>query len=161
MAKRTIDVKAGRLFPFPFLVIGGVSLFAGLFIILSVPIGGLVLLFIGGLIFTAYEGTEIDPTARTIREYYSFLFLKTGRATRYESIEGMTIHKAQISQKMFTAHTTKSSTFRYTEYRAYIKMAGEEKVLLMRNKNKARLMEEARKIAQALNTTIADYAVAG
>lgn len=161
MIKRTIDVKAGRLFPFHFLVLGGVALFAGLFMIVNQPIAGSVLVFIGLLIFTAHEGTVINPESRTIREYYSFFFLKTGQASPYETIESIAIHKAKISQKMFTAHTTRSSTFTHIEYRAYLKILPDEKILLTRSRNKTKLMNKVRKIAQALNISVVDHAIAG
>ncbi len=161
MIKRVIDVKAGRLFPFHFLVLGGVSLFAGAFMIVNQPIGGSVLLFVGVFIFTAYEGTAINPESRTIREYYSFFFLKTGQSKPYEAIDSIAIHKAKISQKMFTAHTTRSSTFTHIEYRAYLKILPDEKILLTRSRNKTRLLNEARRNAQALNTSVVDHALAG
>lgn len=158
MPKNTIDVKAGRLFPFHFLILGGVLLLAGGVLVINNPITGGILILLAVLILTAYEGTEINPYFRTYREYNSFLFFRSGKPLKYASLEGIFIHRAKISQKMFTPRTMRSSTFTHMEYRAYLKI-GNEKILLLKDKNKMRLLEQARKIADSLNTSVADHAL--
>lgn len=158
MQKNTIDVKAGRLFPLHFLVLGGVLLFAGVILVIDNPIVGGILILLAVLIFTAYEGTEINPFSRTYREYNSFLFLRSGKPVKYASLEGIFIHRAKISQKIFTPRTMNSSTFTHIEYRAYLK-TGNEKILLIRGRNKMKILEQARDVADFLNTSVADHAV--
>lgn len=159
MTKDTVDIKAGMLFPFHFLILGGVFLFAGLLIVISHPIIAAILIVIALLILTAYEGTEINPSSKTIREYNAFLFVKSGKERKFARVEGIVVHKAKVSQKMFTARTMSSSTFSHTEYNAYLKLYGEERIFLLSNKDKVKLLEKVRELARILNTSVSDHAV--
>jgi|SRR5687768_10323487 len=158
MPNNTIDIKAGKLFPFHFLILGGILLFAGVIVAANYPIATAILVPLGLLIVTAYEGTEIDAGARTFREYNSFLFIKSGKKIKYKTLEGIFIHKAKVSQKMFSPRTMNSSTFTHVEYNAYLK-TDREKIFLMSGKNKMKLLEKVRSIAGVLNTPVADHAV--
>jgi hypothetical protein len=158
MPNNTIDIKAGRLFPFHFLILGGILLFAGMIVAVNYPIATAILVPMGLLIVTAYEGTEIDTGAKTFREYNSFLFIKTGKKEKYRTLEGIFIHRAKISQKMFSPRTMNSSTFTHVEYNAYLK-TDREKIFLMSGRNKMKLLKRVRGLADALNTPVADHAV--
>ena len=158
MVNNIIDVRAGRLFPFQFLILGGILLLAGVVVVVNHPIIAAILILPGLLILTAYEGTEINPYARTYREYNSFLFIKSGKSKRYTSLDGIYIHKAKVSQKMFTPRTMNSSIFTHIEYNAYLK-TDTEKIFLTGDRNKMKLLERARSIATLLNTSVADHAV--
>lgn len=159
MKNRKIDVKAGMLFPLPFIILGSVFIFAATLLFIDHPIIAGMLFVLGFLIVTAYEGTQVDPSARTYREYNSFLFLKTGKQVKYLTIEGIFIHKAKVSQKMFTPRTLNSSTFTHTEYNAYLKINGEQKIFLMSDRSKPKLLDKANAIAKLLNTAVADHAI--
>lgn len=158
MPNNTIDIKAGKLFPFHFLILGGILLFAGVIVAANYPIATAILVPLGLLIVTAYEGTEIDAGARTFREYNSFLFIKSGKKIKYKTLEGILIHKAKVSQKIFSPRTMNSSTFTHVEYNAYLK-TDREKIFLMSGKNKMKLLEKVQSIAGVLNTPVADHAV--
>ena len=160
MARKTIDIKAEALFPFHFLVLAGIFLFAGLIVVANHPIMGSVLMVLAIFMLTAYEGTEVRPSSKTFREYYCFfLFLKAGKYRKYKSVEGIAIYKAKVNQKMFTASTTKSSTFSHIEYHAYLKLAGSDRIFLMSGRDKARLKQKATRVASELNTSVADHAL--
>ena len=158
MQNNTIDIKAGKLFPFHFLILGCILLFAGAIVAVNYPIATAILVPLGLLIVTAYQGTEIDTGAKTFREYNSFLFIKSGKKIKYKTLEGVFIHRAKISQKMFTPRTMNSSTFTHVEYNAYLK-TDREKIFLTSGRNKMKLLERVRSIAAALNTSVADHAV--
>lgn len=157
MEPKKIDVRAGKLFPFHFHILGGVFLLAAIFVVVDHPMISAGATVLALLILTASEGTEINPAARTLREYYSFFFLKTGKARKYSTIEGIAIHRAKVSQKLFTARTTSSSTFTHIEYNAYLSLYGEEKIFLMSDRNKTKLMAKVGKIASDLKTTVVDH----
>lgn len=159
MKGRKLDIRAGSLFPVHFLVLGAVILLAGLGFVVNHPIGGGIAIAIALLILTAYEGTEINPDARTIREYYAFLFVKTGTANKYRNIEEIALHKATVSQRIFTPRTMNSSTFSHVEYNAYLKLGGGEKIFLFGGRNKSKVKARADEVARRLNTTVADHAV--
>lgn len=126
--------------------------------VVNYPIATAILVPSGLLIVTAYEGTEIDTRARTFREYNSFLFIKSGKKIKFKTLEGVFIHRAKISQKMFSPRTMNSSTFTHVEYNAYLK-TDREKIFLMSGRNKMKLLEKVRSIAGVLKTPVADHAV--
>lgn len=159
MERNTVDIKAGRLFPTHFLILGGIFLFAGLMVVLSYTITAVVLIVIAMFILTAYEGTEVDQRSRSIREYYAFFFLKTGHWQKYSGLDGISIHAARITQKIFTPRTMSSSSFVHIEYNAYLKLGGGEKIFLFSHRNKAKVLERAGRTAKLLDVSVSDHAV--
>ena len=160
MGGNRIDIKTGLLFPTPFLVLGMAILIAGVFVLPGYPVTAAILLVIAAFVLTSYEGTEINPVDRTIREYYAFFFVKTGKAITYDTIHGISIHSAKISQRMFTAHTTRSSTFSHITYNAYLKYDDDQKIFLFRARDKGKVLDRAGTIAARLKTQVQDHAVA-
>ena len=152
-----VDIKGARLFPFPFLVLGAGFLLAGLGVFVIQPIVSLVLTVFGLSIITGFEGTEVYPDSRTYREYNSFLFFKTGRAKRFESIEKIFINSGKVSQRIYTTHTMSSSTFTNIEYNVYLKFTEGEKVFLFSGRSRKNILRRAADIARALNTSLDDY----
>ena len=122
----TIDIKSGKLFPFQFLVLGVVILFAGIAVVVPHAIIGCLLIIGSAMILTAHEGTEITPAAKTYREYNSVLFLKTGKPKKYKSIEKIFVNPVKRTQKMYTPRTLHSSTFSNVEYNAFLKFSDGE-----------------------------------
>ncbi|UII33121.1 hypothetical protein LVD17_04680 [Fulvivirga ulvae] len=115
---KKFDLVSGRLFPWYFQLAGGIVLVTGISYIQSNLILSLVLIFISVLVFTGYSGIQIDHQTKTYRPYYSFLFLKTGKSMRYESIDRIYINANVVSQRVFTAHTNSSTTFKNVDFDA-------------------------------------------
>jgi len=157
--KTTVDVKSGTLFPLPFLVLGAICFIAGAGVFVMHPIISIILIVGGILILTSYEGTEIDPSSKTYREYNSFLFIKKGKAKTYQGIEKIFINSARVSQTVYTAYSSKSSSFSSTEYNAYLKFNEGEKVFLLSGKDKTKLLKKLRDISRSLNTSVVDNTV--
>ncbi len=157
--RKTVDIKSGRLFPIPFLVFGAIMFIVGLGVFANNPMVSIILLFSGFLILTAYEGTEIDLSSNTYREYHSFLFLKKGRAKEYEGIENIFVNSGKVSQRIYTAHTSSSVNFSSIEYNAYLKFTDGIKVFLVSGKNKKKLMKKLDQIARTLQTSIVDNTI--
>lgn len=153
----TVDIKCGRLFPFPFFVLGGAVFLAGVGSMTHLPWIAIVLILLGAMVLTAYEGTEISPHKKTLREYNSFLFvIKSGKSVKYESIEKIFINSAKISQRIYTAHTMNSSNFTNVEYNAWLKLGDGSKIFLASDRKKKRLVERFEVIAKSLNTALTD-----
>lgn len=155
-SSNVINIRGARLFPFPFLVLGAGFILAGIGVVISYTIVGLVLASVGILMVTAYEGTEIDLAGRTYREYNSFLFLKSGKAKSFDEVEKIFINSGKVSQRVYTAHTTSSSVFLNVEYNAYLKFRSGEKIFLFSERNKNRMLRRAKQIAASLNTELQD-----
>lgn len=153
----TIDIRCGRLFPLPFFVLGGAVFLAGVGSIMHLPWIAVVLILLGAMVLTAYEGTEIRPHEKTLREYNSFLFLiRSGKNVHYDSIEKIYINSAKVSQKIYTAHTLNSSTFTNVEYNAWLKLGDGSKIFLASDRKKARLLKRFEAIAKDLNIALTD-----
>lgn len=152
-----IDIKCGRLFPLPFFVLGGAVFLAGVGSMAHLPWIAIILILLGATVLTAYEGTEISPHTKTLREYNSFLFfLKKGNRRKYASIEKIFINSAKVSQRIYTAHTLNSSTFTNVEYNAWLKLGDGSKIFLASDRRKSRLLKRFEVIAKALNTELTD-----
>lgn len=154
--KQIVDIKSGSLFPFPFLVLGAVVFLAGLAVLVSYPILSLFLLVTAAAILTAHEGTEIDPSSQTYREYQSFLFMKKGKPKKYGGIEKIFVNSGKVSQKIYTAHTSQSTTFSNIEYNAYLKFNDGVKVFLLARKSKTKLLDKLNNAARVLNVSVVD-----
>lgn len=152
-----VDIKGARLFPFPFLMLGAAFVLAGFGVLISYPIVSVILIVFGISIVTAFEGTEIYPGSHTYREYNSFLFFRTGGEKRFERIEKIFINSGRVTRRMYTAHTTSSSTFSNTEYNVYVKFSDGVKIFLFSGRSKNRVAQRAEAIARSLNTSLRDY----
>ena len=151
---RKHDVVYGRLFPWYFQVVA-IALAVGAVSAVTINwILSLVLAFIAILIFTGKEGTEIDPVARTFREYTSFFFLKNGKPERYNGIDKIFINAGRISTTMYTAHTMQSGTFSSDEFRAFLKLDSGKKIPLKKSSDKEKLFSEMNVLAKALQTEL-------
>ncbi len=159
MKRTTLDIRAGRLFPFHFLAVGGVFLVTGIAVAASHPMVAVALIPLSILVFTAHEGTDINAEAGTLREYYSFFFLKTGKFRRHGGLDSIAIHRAKVSRRMFSPRTTQSSTFTHVEYNAYLKLAGGEKIFLFGGRNKLKVLDRSQQVAKTLRITVRDHAL--
>lgn len=154
-----VDIRGAMLFPFPFLMLGAGFIMAGIGVMINHPIIALILIGVGVLVVTAYEGTEIDPANHTYREYNAILFLKKGKTKRYDRIEKIYVNSGKVSRRVYTAHTTSSSIFYNMEYNAYMKLTSSEKVFLFSGRNKNQIVRRAQAIADMLNTAFQDNSV--
>ncbi|GAA0890577.1 hypothetical protein GCM10009122_02550 [Fulvivirga kasyanovii] len=153
---KKIDLVSGRLFPWYFQLAGGLVLITGIAYFQSHLLLSLALFLISILVFTGYSGIEIDPQAKTYRPYYSFLFLKTGKRTRYAGIDRIYINANQVSQRVFTAHTNSSTTFKNVDFDAYIKFNNGVKEYIMTKRDKNALINKLKSVAEALDTPLVD-----
>ena len=155
--KHQLDIRFGFLFPWTFRFIGGILILAA---ILSVSeIGWLVILILtpGLFLISAVEGFEIDTQKKIYREYNSFLFLiRTGKYHSYQSIEKLFVNRSQETQRIYSAHTNQSSTFKNDVFNAYLKFSSGEKILLLKGKKKGKLMTQLNGINQSLQTQLID-----
>lgn len=154
--KSIVDIKSGRLFPFQFLVLGFIIFITGIAVVGPYMVIGITLIIAGAGILTAHEGTEIIPSSNTYREYNSILFIKTGKGKKYQRIEKIFINPARVSQKVYTAHTLNSSTFDDIEYNAYLKFSDGEKIFLLSGKNKNRIKDRLKLVADSLDIPLQD-----
>jgi len=154
-----IDIKSGPLVPWHFRFVGLLVLVVGIALLLSKLLLAFILIVIGLFFVSAYEGTEIDEAKKVYREYTSFFFLmKTGKTEGYESIERLFITRGKESQQMYTAHTTHSSTFENVVYNGYVKFSNGEKIHLLSEKNKDKLIKKLIPLKEALSIDIVDHA---
>lgn len=160
MNQSIIDIKAGRLFPWQFLVIGALITLCALVLVATKPLVGLLLLMIGGFILTASEGTDIDGTQKRYREYTSYFFIKNGKWITFDAAEKLFINSVRKSAKMYTASTLNSSTFVNTEFNGYLKLSDGTKLHLLSHTKKEKLATVLQNVASLLNIPIQDNTLA-
>jgi hypothetical protein len=152
-----LDIKSSALFPWQFRVMAVLAIVVALVIVQNHLVISLVLLLLGIFCLVSYEGTEVNITNKTFREYTSFLFIKTGKFQVYPELEKIYITKSKQSQQVFTAHTTHSSVFENVVYNAYLKFTSGEKVHLMSRKDKDKLMKVLHPLSQKLSLDVVDH----
>jgi hypothetical protein len=152
-----IDIKFKPLFPWHFLFLAGVIFIAALAFISQEALTSLFLIAGCLFVFTSFNGIEIDTVNKYYREYTAFFyFLRSGKKVKYLHIEKLYINRAKVTQRMYSARTTQSSTFSNTEYNAYIKFDNEEKIQLLNKRNKETLVRELQKVSDFLKVPVTD-----
>ena len=150
------DIKSGSLFPWYFQLVGVFAILGAVSSFQSNLILALVLLVVGLFILTSYSGIEFNSFRKTYKPYYSFFFLKAGKARTYGEVEKIFVNANKVSQKIYTAHTLNSSTFKNIEFDAYIKFSNGNKAYLLSNKSKRKLMDNLQGLSLAMQTSIVD-----
>ncbi len=151
------DIKFGALLPWTFRLLASCAFILGLSVL---PVNlwiGIPLSVLSFFALVAYEGTEINSTNKTYREYTSFLFFKAGKFQPYTDINKIFINRSKESQKMYTAHTLHSSTFEDVVYNAWLKFSNGEKIHLLKSKSKDRLMRVLKPLSEAIQVEITDH----
>jgi hypothetical protein len=117
-----------------------------------------VVLTLPGLwLLTGYSGTELDRGENAYREYNSYFLIKAGKWQRYNRVEKIFVNASNESEKMYTAHTMESMTFRRTVFNAFLKFDNGEKIFLLSRKNKGDLINKIRPVVDFLDTKLVDY----
>ncbi len=150
-----IHLRFGYLFPWHIRL---VALIAAL-VAFAVPslLGTVALLLACVFVLASSEGTEINIKNHTYREYTSYMFLKTGKFNQLPSVDKIYITKGKESQKVYTAHTNQSYTSERVMHNGYLKLSTGEKIQLLREANKARVIKKLVPLSEALKVDIVDH----
>lgn len=151
------DFKFGFLLPWTFRFLGGLLILISIFLFFKSPWLSPLLGLPGFLLIFVYEGTEIDHGKKLYREYTCFIVFRTGPFKSYEVIEKVFINKVQQSQKMYSYHTGQGSTFSDVVFNGYLKFESSAKILLIKDKNKDRVLRMLEKISIPLKLKISDH----
>jgi len=154
-----LDIKFGFIFPWTFRFVGALLVFSSIVLAFKIFWWSAILFPMGAVFLSAYEGTEIDTVKRVYREYNSYLLIKFGKFKAYDSIERLYVNSKMVTERMYSAHTNKSSNFRDQVFSAYIKFSSGEKALLLSEKNKGRIMNKLGRISQSLNVALTDHTI--
>lgn len=152
-----IDLRFGFLFPWHFRLIGLLGLIGAFGIFQPYPLWSSILFLVSILVLSAAEGTEINTANNTFREYTSYMFMKTGKFNSIPSVEKLFVTKGTEAQVMHTAHTNHSATFESVVYNGYLKFASGEKIHLLRDKKKERLILKLVPLSEGLKVDIIDH----
>lgn len=152
-----ININTGKVFPLSFIFFGLLLTAAGAFLIISdIKIIGLLLLPAGFIVSFSNYGIEVDPKKLYFNEYIRILGLRKNKKKKFSKIERLYIIKTNVSQRA-TSYGGTVSTFYEEIYEAYLRFCDmENRVFLLQNKNKEKLMNKLKPIAYVLNVTIED-----
>ncbi len=135
-------------------IIGIAFVFLGIFICYIAGVGGMVLVFIGGLIVFSSEGTDIDTRSKRIKFYRLYFGFKRGRWENYNDSSYLSILVSLKSdiRKFRPAEYTDGSILRA---HLFI-MDGESsrKVLLYRFNKKELPFKEAQELADKMGVKL-------
>jgi hypothetical protein len=153
-----IDIKFGALFPWHvrFVAIGAIVVaFA---VLQNYWWVSLLILAASFFVLVSHEGTEINTANKTFRSYTSFLIFKTGEVEKYSAVEKVFINSGNQSMKMYSAHTSLSTTITERVFNAYIKFSNGEKVHLLTSKSKEDVIKKLTPLTHALRVEILEVA---
>jgi len=156
MKADTFNFKSEKLFPFQFQILGIIFLFLGMVLILYSPYFAPILIILGILILTAFRGIEFDRSAKTYRDYNSFLYMRQGSLRNYDSVKEIFINSSDVSQKIYT-RVTEGTTMRYVEYNAYLEFGDGTKLYLTSKKDKNAIIEKTSGLSDFLQVEVRDY----
>ena len=153
-----IDIKFGVLLPWQFRVASVGAIVVAFAILQNYWWVSLLIIAASFFVLVSHEGTEIDPLNKTFRSYTSFFFIKTGEFEKYSDVERIFINSGNQSMKMYSAHTSLSTTITERVYNAYIKFSNGEKVHLLTSKNKEEVLKKLTPLSQTLKVEILEVA---
>ncbi len=159
-SRKKVDVRYGSLFPWPFQLIAGIVLIVSVPLVLERPAIAIAFIVLSGLVLTAAEGTEINLASNTFLEYKSFFFINSGTRENFSGMEKIFINTSKSRQRMYTAHTTKSSIYENIEYNAFLKFDDGTKVHLLKRRKKDDLMKRVSTIKATLDVPVEDHTIA-
>lgn len=152
-----IDLKYGYMF------IGYVRFAAAICFVFSLGIftasttGGIILFLVSLFVLTASEGTDINIESRTLREYNSFFFLKSGKFEPLRQVEYIFITTGKESYQMSSPRGVQTTVVENVVYNAYLKLSSGEKIKLLKEKDKNSLVGKLRVLSEKLPADIVDY----
>jgi|SRR5690606_731817 hypothetical protein len=151
-----VDIRAGMLFPFPFRIFGAVFILTGLLMTAIEPVPSVLLMLVGLGVVTAYEGTEIDTSRNTFREYYSFLMIRNGARKSFVGIDRVFICASSMNEQIPMATFWWSRKSDRVEYNAYVQFSDGTRVFLFSNERKHVVIERLNRIGSLLHVRVSD-----
>jgi hypothetical protein len=153
-----IDLKYGPLFPWHFRLAAVVGLVFALAITLVSLLGAAIILLICLTVLLSTEGTDVNLSNGTLREYTSILLFKTGKSRPYGQPEKLFITKSTESQRMHNLQMPNhSSVFENVVYLGFLKLSSGEKIKLLRDKDKDQLIKKLSPLSDGLRVDIVDH----
>jgi hypothetical protein len=152
-----IDLKFGHMFLWHVRLGAALGLLLSIAIFTSSIIGSIFLLIGCLFVLTATEGTDIDVQNKTIREYNSFFFLKTGKFEPLGRVEYIFVNRGTESHQMSSPRGLNTTVVENAVFNAYLKLESGEKIRLLREKNKLTIIEKLQALSEGLPAEIVDH----
>jgi len=166
--KNKIHVHLGYYFPVTMMIMGGVAVLGGTFLLLSSPIYGVLLMIAGSIVLTARYRLEINLTQQTFHDYLWIAGFRKGEKSNFQNIEFLFVNKRNYRQQI---NSRVSTMTKYgVEYNGHIRFDTDD-VHLLSSDSKAQVVRKLKKISGKLkgnivtstnisiNATIIDYSV--
>lgn len=116
---------------------------------------GILTLSICAFIFTTHYRFRIDLVKKEFQDYLWILGLRQGATVRYEKMEYFFIKKSNVSQTMGLKAAT--TTVHKEVFDAYLKFSEKEKVFIVSQNSKEKLLSQLHPMATSLQVQIIDY----
>lgn len=151
-----IDLRFGSLFPWHFRLAAFFGIIGSFGILQPYLFWALVLFLISALVLSAAEGTEINITNNTFREYTSYLYIKTGKFDSIPPVEKLFITKGKETDRVYT-RANLSFEYENVVHYGFLKFSSGEKIQLLRDKKKERLIQNLVPLSKGLKIEIIDH----
>ncbi|MDZ7648003.1 MAG: hypothetical protein U5K54_12965 [Cytophagales bacterium] len=150
-----MDYRLARYFSNQWIFVGFLLLAGGAVLIIKTLVGGVILVSISVVIFTTHYRLAIDLNKKSYYDYVWLLGLKFGDKGMFEKIAYIFIKQNKVSQTMNTR--VSSSTIHKEVYDGYLKFSEENKIHLLTEDSKKKLVKKLSNIATQCGAKIFDY----
>ena len=150
--KKSIQIKSVPYFPKTVRAIGAIFCLFGLAMLWTLPVIGLLFIFITTVLYTTHYGFEISTGPNSFREYVWILGFKEGKRTPFKAIEFLFIQPGTFT---FLTYVLREKSL--PAFEAYIKFEGRNEVHFITDTNKDKLINRMEPSAKFLNVPILDY----
>lgn len=150
-----VDFKTSAYFPPTMTFVGGFVGIIGITLTTTNPVSGVVLLSIGVIALTTHYRLMVNFDKKVYHDYLWILGVRIGEKGTFDKIEYLFIKKSKVSQTMNVR--VASSTVRKEVYDGFLKFAENNKLHLVTNDSKKKVVDKLRKISVALKVKIIDY----
>jgi hypothetical protein len=137
-------------------VFGSVFLFVG-FLGLVTAVYWLIAIgfLLSILCLTTFYKVEVNTSEKWFKEYVWVLGIKSGERVKYGTIDYLFVNKGLITET--TSSRIQSTTVTREEYRGFIKFDNNEKIHILTNTNRDRLVTEMTGAARNFQSRLFDY----
>ena len=150
-----VDFRTSAYFPGSIIFFGVLILLTGIFMAKIHVLATLPFFLVSFIIFTTYNGLELDVHRKVYRQYVWLLGLKWGEREAFETIQYIFIKRNMVSQTIHSRIT--SSTIHLEMYDGVLRFSEKDKIKLATSRNKEDLLKKIKPLARKLQLNILDY----
>lgn len=157
--KKAKHIIRGDFLPLPFIMLGLVLIFIGLFYGVEVKESTILLFALGGILSLSRFGTIIDTRSKTIKRYLSIFFFRIGYRKKYDLLNCFWLSSTRMQDIWQSRGSVKTVSSPYTVVYVYLLTSEGKQYYLFRADSKQAVYEKLAEQMQQLGIKCLDRKV--